>query len=349
MITLGIETSCDETAVSVLKNGKILSNEVASSLRFHKQYGGIVPEIATRYHIETIDAVCNKALIHARIKRNQIDLIAFTYGPGLVGSLLVGISFAKALGYSLGVPILGINHLQAHTFSACIGKKSIPFPCISLIISGGHTCLAYVKDADSFTLLGQTTDDAAGEAFDKVSKILGFGYPGGPIIESLAQKGDPEKTKFSYTKGQMQSLDFTFSGLKTAVLYYVRDAQARNKKIRKVDVASTFQKIIIETLFEKVKLACTLKKTKTIVIGGGVSINRALREYFTKSAHRYDLEVIFPDSRLCLDNGAMVAALGEYLFRKKRFISDFYVSAISNLGFDSNYKGDGYGRFRNCN
>ncbi len=335
MITLGIETSCDETGVSVVKDGKILSNEVASSLKFHRKYGGIVPEIATRYHAQTIDRVFKKAILNAKLKKQQINLIAFTYGPGLAGALLVGISFAKALGFSLKVPILGINHLQAHTFSAFIGKKIVSYPFISLIISGGHTCLAYVRDLDEFKLLGQTADDAMGEAFDKVSKILGFGYPGGPIIEALARKGNPNGAKLNYTNHDSGSLNFSFSGIKTAVLYYVKDALKENRRINPYDVASNFQETLIKMVFEKVRLACEIKKARNVVIGGGVSINRALREYFTIASRRHNLRVIFPEKSLCLDNAAMVAAFGEQLYKKKKYISDYYISAVSDLRFGS--------------
>lgn len=334
MITLGIETSCDETGVSVIKDGKILSNEVASSLKFHRRYGGIVPEIATRHHTQTIDRVFKKAILNARLKEDQIDLIAFTYGPGLAGALLVGVSFAKALGFSLRVPILGINHLQAHTFSAFIGKRIVPYPFISLIISGGHTCLALIRDLDEFKLLGQTADDAMGEAFDKVSKILGFGYPGGPIIEALARKGNPERVKLTYTNRNSNSLNFSFSGIKTAVLYYVKDTLEENKRINPYDVASSFQETLIKMVFEKVRLACEIKKVRNVVVGGGVSINRRLREYFTSASRRHNLRIIFPEKSLCLDNAGMVAALGEQLYKRKKYVSDYYISSVSNLGFD---------------
>jgi N6-L-threonylcarbamoyladenine synthase len=345
MITLGIETSCDETGIAVVKDGRILSNEIASSLRFHKPYGGIVPEIATRFHVEAIEEVFKRALLEAGVKKDQIDLVSFTYGPGLVGSLLVGVSFAKALGFSLNIPIIGINHLQAHTFSAVIDKGSIPFPFISLIISGGHTGLAFVRDFDKFELLGQTLDDALGEAFDKVSKILGYGYPGGPIIEKLAKRGNPDNVRLQYNYESTDSFDFSFSGIKTAVLYYVRDLQRHNKKPNEYDIAGNFQQTVIKIIFEKIKLACEIKGTSTIMVSGGVSINKHLRNYLRSHSKHYKLKIIFPKDNLCLDNGAMVASLGEYLFKKKRFISNFYISAVSNLGFDSNFKGEGYDKF----
>ncbi|MBM3253301.1 MAG: tRNA (adenosine(37)-N6)-threonylcarbamoyltransferase complex transferase subunit TsaD, partial [Candidatus Omnitrophica bacterium] len=242
----------------------------------------------------------------------------------------------------LKVPIIGINHLQAHTFSPFIGKRYIPFPFISLVISGGHTTLALVKDLDRFEPLGQTKDDAIGEAFDKVSKILGFGYPGGHIIESLAKKGCSERVKLPYTPHDRESLNFSFSGIKTAVLYYVRDVSRRDNKINVFDLASSFQETVIKTVFEKLKLACDIKKIKTIVISGGVSINRRLREYFIGSSRRYGIKVIFPENNLCLDNAAMVASLGERLYKKKRYISNYYISALSSLGFNT---GEGYVRF----
>lgn len=336
MITLGIETSCDETGISVVKDGRILSNEIASSLRFHKPYGGVVPEIATRFHVEVIEKVFKRALLAAGVKENQIDLVAFTYGPGLVGSLLVGVSFAKALGFSLNIPIIGINHLHAHTYSAVINRGSIPFPFVSMIISGGHTGLALVRDFDKFELLGQTLDDALGEAFDKVSKILGQGYPGGPIIERLAKKGNPDNARFQYNYDSTDSLDFSFSGIKTAVLYYIRDLQRQNKKPNEYDIAASFQQTVVKIIFEKIKLACEIKDVRTVALSGGVSINRSLRNYLMSHSKHYKLKIIFPKDNLCLDNGAMVASLGEYLFKKKKFASDFYISAVSNLGFGSN-------------
>lgn len=308
MFVLGIETSCDETAASVVKDGRsILANVVASSLEFHKKYGGVIPEIASRMHLKSINLVVEAALIKARVKLKEIQLIAVTEGPGLTGSLLVGICFAKSLALSLGIPLVTINHLHAHLYSVFLDKrKSIAFPFIGLVVSGGHTSLFYVRDFDKIEVIGSSLDDACGEAFDKVAKILGLGYPGGPLIERLAKRVRPRiKFRCSETK---TPLDFSFSGIKTAILYYV---QRKAKDIReKADIAASFQETVINTLIKKSFLACRIKRAKRLVIGGGVAMNDRLRERFLEEARFSNLDVYFPDKSLCMDNAAMVAGLG---------------------------------------
>ncbi|RKY32277.1 MAG: tRNA (adenosine(37)-N6)-threonylcarbamoyltransferase complex transferase subunit TsaD [Candidatus Omnitrophota bacterium] len=337
MIVLGIETSCDETASSVVKNGKdILSNEVSSSLNFHKKYGGIVPEIAFRKQLETIAAVTDCALKEAGLKIKDIDLISVTNAPGLLGSLLVGISFAKALSLNLGIPLVGVNHLHGHIYANFL-EKDLSLPAVSLIVSGGHTSLFYLKDFKNIQTLGTTFDDACGEAFDKVAKILNLGYPGGPIIERLAKRGSP-KIKFSCSNPK-KPLDFSFSGIKTAVLYYARKHLAGSRHYSAsssegqsqliYDVCASFQEAAINTLIEKSFLACKLKKSKKLLIGGGVAANSRLRERFRAAADSDEIKVFFPQRRFCLDNAAMVAGIGYALFKKGRH-SDLYLSANLN-------------------
>ncbi len=326
MYVLGIETSCDETSVSVVRNGRqILSNEVSSSLRLHKKYGGIVPEIASRAQLETITQVADVAVKKARIRLKDISLISVTSGPGLLGSLLVGISFAKSLSLGLGVPLLGVNHIYSHIYAGFLNGKGVKLPFVALVVSGGHTSLFYVENFGRIKLLGATLDDACGEAFDKVAKILGLSYPGGPAIERLAKKGNPQKVKFTCSNTK-NPLDFSFSGIKTAVLYYVRSTEyavsgrvrspSAPRAARYADIAASFQYAAIDTLVRKSLLACKLKKVNRLVAGGGVVANNSLREKFYIEAKQKNLEVCFPQKGLCLDNAAMVAGLGYRLFKK---------------------------------
>lgn len=330
MLVLGIETSCDETGASVVKNGKrILSNTVASSLEFHKRYGGVVPEIATRYHVEVIDYVVKDSLKKAGTGLKDIELVAVTRGPGLVGSLLVGISFAKALSYSLNIPLIGVNHLWAHLYSGLIGRSVIRFPFVGLVVSGGHTSLVFCENVGKFKLLGQTKDDAAGEAFDKVAKVLGLGYPGGPAIEKTARQGDPYAIKFALAYLGENSYDFSFSGIKTAVLYYIR-AHRLNRKVV-ADIAAGFQKAVVDCLVSKSIEACKAKGAASLVVGGGVSANSLLRQELTQKGRANGIDVIFPSLELSLDNAAMVAAIGYRLFKEG-------VRSASGLSAEPNLK-----------
>ncbi|OQB09027.1 MAG: tRNA N6-adenosine threonylcarbamoyltransferase [Candidatus Omnitrophica bacterium ADurb.Bin205] len=332
MISLGIETSCDETSVAVVKNArKVLSNEVASSIKFHKKYGGVIPEIASRMQLETISEVAASALQDARVKLKDIDLISVTCGPGLLGSLLVGISFAKSLSLSLGIPLLGVNHVHSHFYANFLQGKVINLPFVALVVSGGHTSLFYVRDFDRIEPLGQTYDDACGEAFDKVAKILGLGYPGGPLIERLALRGDPNSIKFNCS-GTKNELDFSFSGIKTAVLYHIRKLEASrcsdmDKQIR--NICASFQHTVVETLVKKAILACKLKKVKSLLLGGGVVANKSLRERFISAAVKEGLACHLPSLGICMDNAAMVAGLGSELF-KKGHRSNLYLNAQLN-------------------
>jgi N6-L-threonylcarbamoyladenine synthase len=314
MYVLGIETSCDETSVSVVKNGrKILSNSISSSLKFHKKYGGVVPEIASRMQLEIITEVADAAVRQAAVSLKDIDLISVTSGPGLLGSLLVGVSFAKAASLSLNIPLLGINHVYSHIYANFLNGRAVELPFVALVVSGGHTSLFYVRDFQKIEILGQTQDDACGEAFDKVAKILGLGYPGGPLIERLAKYGNAKKIKFRCS-GTRRVLDFSFSGIKTAVLYFVR--HKRLSLAEKRDIAASFQETVFDTLIKKSLLACKFKRVNRLVIGGGVVANNRLREKFYEAAQDEGLNCYFPPIEFCMDNAAMVAGLGYQLFKK---------------------------------
>ena len=330
MLVLGIETSCDETGASVVEDGsRILSSTVASSLEFHKRYGGVVPEIATRYHVEVIDYAVRDALVSAGVRLTDIGLVAVTKGPGLVGALLVGVSFAKALSYSLGVPLIGVNHLWAHLYSGLIGRPEIKFPFIGLVVSGGHTSLVLCSGIGRFKLLGQTRDDAAGEAFDKVAKVIGLGYPGGPAIEKAAQNGDPDAVKLKPPFLGDGSYDFSFSGLKTAVLYHTKGRSIGAKAA--ADIAASFQKVAVGSIVEKSVYACRSKCVNTLIVGGGVSANRLLRSRLSAACADNGIEAVFPEMRLSLDNGAMIASAGYLLHKKGPWKPDLGLTAEPGL------------------
>jgi len=314
MNVLGIETSCDETSVAVVKNGNmILSNKITSSLNLHRKYGGIVPEIASRIQLEAIAAVADEAIRESRLGLKDIGLVSVTSGPGLLGSLLTGISFAKAISYYLDIPLLGVDHVHSHIYANFLNGKGVKLPFVALVVSGGHTSLYFVRDFSKIEILGFTQDDACGEAFDKVAKILGLGYPGGPQIEKIARNGNKKKIKFSCsgTKGE---LDFSFSGIKTAVLYAVNGK--RLSFSQKEDIAASFQEAVIDTLIKKSFLACRLKNTSRLVVGGGVVANNRLREKFYSAAKNDGLQCYFPAKDLCTDNAAMIAGFGYQLFKK---------------------------------
>jgi len=318
MNILGIETSCDETAAAVVKNGRtILSNVVASSLKEHTKYGGIIPEIASRHQLELINPIVDKACTKAHCTLKDIDAICVTKSPGLIGSLLVGLSFARALSFAIQRPLCEVDHIKAHLYANFLsldnGKKpkankKPKLPAIGLIVSGGHTSLYYIKNMHDYQLLGQTRDDAAGEAFDKVARILNLGYPGGPVIDKLARKGKNKTIQFKYAD-LPHTFDFSFSGVKTAVLYYTQ--QFKNKKhIPLEEIAYSFQESIVSILVKKSLEACKKKRVKTLVAGGGVAANSRLREKLTTKAKEHKINVHFPPLELCIDNAAMIAGYG---------------------------------------
>ncbi|MFH1854321.1 MAG: tRNA (adenosine(37)-N6)-threonylcarbamoyltransferase complex transferase subunit TsaD [Candidatus Omnitrophota bacterium] len=314
MLILGIETSCDETAASVVKDGKkILSNIVSSSLKYHRRFGGVIPEIATRHHAENIDKVVNGSLYAAGVNIKDIDAIAVTQGPGLIGALLVGISCAKAIAYSLDIPLVAVDHVKAHVYSALMSSKDIEFPFIGLVISGGHTRILLVEGFDRFKVLGDTLDDAIGEAYDKVAKILGMGYPGGPVIDSLAKKGDPKAVRFT-CRGVNGGLDFSFSGIKTAVLYYTREQKLKDRG-QKANIAASFQEAVLSVVVSNCLKAIEKHKINTLVIGGGVSANSRFRAMIQEEAFFKGFHAFFPPIELCSDNAAMVAGLACRLYK----------------------------------
>ena len=313
-IILGIETSCDETAAAVVRDGgEILSSVVASSLPEHQRFGGIIPEIASRRQLESIDPVVTAALGQAGIGPADIAALAVTRSPGLIGSLLVGLSYARALSLAWSKPLLEMDHVRAHLYANFLyptGKTDFSppgLPAIGLIVSGGHTSLYHIKDLGHFQLLGQTRDDAAGEAFDKVARILDLGYPGGPVIDRLAQAGRNDRVTFPSAE-MGESLDFSFSGVKTAVLYYVR-RQAEHPDIGKEQIAFAFQESVVRVLVKKSLAACARYRVKTLMVGGGVAANSRLRECLLSSAGAQGIKVFFPALPLCMDNAAMIAGL----------------------------------------
>lgn len=323
MLTLGIETSCDDSCVSIVKDARlVLSSVTSSSVNFHKRYGGVVPEIASRHHTEVINYVLQEALKKANVKLKDIAQIAVTASPGLKGSLLVGLCFARALSLSLKVALVEVNHLEAHIFASFFknnyflnsGNPKRIFPFIGLVISGGHTSLFLVKDFDDLSLLGSTLDDACGEAFDKVAKILGLGYPGGPLIEKIARRGNPAQVRFGKVKTR-EPLDFSFSGIKTAVLYYLKDNKRHDRGLVS-DIAASFQESVIDSLLDKAFLACRMKRINRLSVGGGVAANQRLRARFKERAKRENIQLQFSPLEFSTDNAAMVALLGHFLIKK---------------------------------
>lgn len=343
MLILGIETSCDETSVAVLscansassarphrRESKVLSNVVSSSLFRHQEFGGVVPEIASRHCLEQIKFVYNQALKQAGVSAQDLNLIAVTEGPGLIGSLFVGVGFAKALSYRLKIPLVGVNHLEAHLSANFLGRE-IPESYVGLLVSGGHTSLVYTHDG-KFELIGETEDDAVGEAYDKVAKMMGLDYPGGPLLDKLAGKGNAQTVAFKKPK-QEKPLDFSFSGIKTAALYAMKDMKTGLPKPdapKQEDLAASFQTAVVSWIVEKAFAACELKGVRHLAVGGGVSANSHLRAELTRTAAEKGVELLMPDLSLTGDNGAMIALRGLEMFEKGMF-SDLNLTARPNL------------------
>lgn len=323
IITLGIESSCDETSVAVVKNGRdVLSNVIDSQIKIHEKYGGVVPEIASRNHIEAISRVTKMALEEANVTFDDIDAITPTYGPGLVGALLVGLSYAKALSYSIQKPLVGVNHIQGHIAANYITYKELEPPFLCLLISGGNTQLIHVKDYTEFEVLGKTRDDAIGEAFDKVARVVGLGYPGGPKVDNLAKDG---QANIELPKTHVDNLDFSFSGIKTAVI----NLNHNKSDINKADLCASFEKTVTEMLIENTRNALAQTGLKTLAIGGGVSANSYIRGEFLK-LEQEGIKVYMPDMKLCTDNAAMIASAGYYNYIKGK--SDgLDLNAVPNL------------------
>ena len=313
---LAIESSCDETAASVVKNGRtILSNVISSQIALHTLYGGVVPEIASRKHIEKINQVIKEALSEANVTLDDLDAIGVTYGPGLVGALLVGVAEAKAIAYAKKLPLVGVHHIEGHVSANYIEHPDLEPPFLCLIVSGGHTHLVIVKDYGEFEILGRTRDDAAGEAFDKVARAIGLGYPGGPKVDKLAREGNPDAIVFPKGKLGDCPYDFSFSGVKSAVLNYINNAQMKGEEINRADLAASFQKSVVDVLVEHTMLAAKDYRMDKIAIAGGVASNGALREAMTKACEKRGYKFYRPSPIFCTDNAAMigVAAYYEYI------------------------------------
>ncbi|MDR0879115.1 MAG: tRNA (adenosine(37)-N6)-threonylcarbamoyltransferase complex transferase subunit TsaD [Clostridioides sp.] len=330
IITMAIESSCDETAVAIIKNGReVLTNIISTQIETHKKFGGVVPEVASRKHIENIDIVVEEALEEANMKFNDITHIAVTYGPGLVGALLVGLSYAKALAYTLGIPLVGVNHIEGHLSANYIAHKDLVPPFITLIVSGGHTHLVEVSDYGKYEILGKTRDDASGEAFDKIARAMGLGYPGGPIIDRLAKEGNREAIDFP--RAYMDDgYDFSFSGLKSSVLNYLNAKKMKGEEIVVEDVAASFQEAVVEVLATKALKAAKDKGYDIITLSGGVASNSRLREKIVELASGTNIDVKYPPLVLCTDNAAMIGCAGYYNYIAG-IRDDMSLNAVPNL------------------
>ncbi len=317
MLVLGIETSCDETAAAIVRDGReIVSSVIASQVETHKRFGGVVPELASREHLDKIVPIVEEAFARAKLRAHDIDGIAVTIGPGLVGSLLVGVSYAKAMAFALKKPLVGVNHIEGHVYSVAFDNPPVEYPALALIVSGGHSNLFFVPGAGKYKVLARTRDDAAGEAFDKVAKMLGLGYPGGPIIERLAREGNPKGVKFSLPRMSDGSPDFSFSGLKTAVTKHIRETglqpvtNGEQPSQATRDLAASFQSIVVRSLVGTTERVAKHYSPKTLIVAGGVACNEALREASRTTAKRLGIPVYFPSPHLSTDNAAMIAAAG---------------------------------------
>ncbi|MCL5779759.1 MAG: tRNA (adenosine(37)-N6)-threonylcarbamoyltransferase complex transferase subunit TsaD [Bacillota bacterium] len=317
---LGIETSCDETSAAVLVDGVGLrSNIISSQIEIHKKFGGVVPEVASRKHLENVHPVIMEALEQAGVGLGDLSAVAVTYGPGLVGALLVGVAAAKAMAYGLDIPLIGVNHLEGHIAANFLAQPDLEFPLLCLVVSGGHSDLVYLPGRGEYRLLGRTRDDAAGEAFDKVARAMGLGYPGGPLIDRLAREGNPEAVQFPRAFLEEGSLDFSFSGLKSAVLNHLNRAAMAKEEINKADLAASFQRSVVEVLVEKTMLAVQRTGVKTILMAGGVAANGGLRALLQERAAAAGCRLVLPPLNLCTDNAAMIACAGYYKYLRGDF------------------------------
>ncbi len=331
-LTLGIESSCDETAAAVLRGGRtILSNIISTQIPVHRKFGGVVPEIASRRHIVNIMPVIDEAIAEAGVRLKDIDQVAVTYGPGLVGALLVGVSAAKALAFALDVPLIGVNHLEGHIFANFLNEKSLEPPFVALVVSGGHTALVRVRGYNHFRLMGQTRDDAAGEAFDKVARVMGLPYPGGPQIDRLAGEGNPLAIDFPQALRGDGSYEFSFSGLKSAVLNYLNSMKQKGVEVDKADVAASFQHAVVEILAAKSFEAVAEAGMDTLVLAGGVAANSTLEKRLREEAGRRGIRFLYPSPVLCTDNAAMIACRGFYQAKAGKY-SDAHLNAVPGLG-----------------
>ena len=328
---LAVETSCDETAAAVVENGrKVLSNVISSQIDLHTLYGGVVPEIASRKHIEKINQVMAEALLQAGKKLSDMDAVAVTYGPGLVGALLVGVSAAKAVSFASGSPLVGVHHIEGHISANYIENRDLEPPFVCLVVSGGHSHLVVVKDYGEYEILGRTRDDAAGEAFDKVARAIGLGYPGGPKIDKVSREGNPEAIAFPRAKVGDSDYDFSFSGLKSAVLNYLNSCEMKGESFCQADVAASFQKAVVDVLAEHSMHAVESCGIKKFAIAGGVASNTALREALTTACEERGVTFYHPSPLLCTDNAAMIGAAGYYEY-VKGVRHGYDLNAVPNL------------------
>ncbi len=328
---LAVESSCDETAAAVVRNGReVLSNIIYSQIALHEEYGGVVPEIASRKHIEKIDQVVSQALLQADRELEEMDAIAVTYGPGLVGALLVGVSFAKSMSFASGIPLIGIHHIEGHISANYIENRDLEPPFICLVVSGGHSHLLVVKDYGEYEILGKTRDDAAGEAFDKVARAIGLGYPGGPKIDKISKEGNPDAIYFPRARVAQSEYDFSFSGLKSAVLNHLNSCRMKGEEVSRADVAASFQKAVTDVLVEHSMHAVSQLGYSRFAIAGGVASNSALRSAFEKACREAGIAFYHPSPVFCTDNAAMIGTAAYYEYRRG-VRHGFDLNAVPNL------------------
>lgn len=337
IVIMGIETSCDDTAVAVVSGGqKILSSLISSQVDFHQKFGGVVPEIASRRHLEAVNLLVEEALREADMKLSELSAVAVTYGPGLVGALLIGVATAKALSYACRLPLIAVNHIEGHLYANFLAHRDLGLPLVALIVSGGHTNLVYIEEHGYFEVLGRTRDDAAGEVFDKIARALALGYPGGPVVDRLSEEGDPQAIPFPRAYLEEESLDFSFSGLKSSVLNYINRQTQRNEEIDVKNLSASFQQAVVEVLVEKTVRAAGRKQVKTIALSGGVAANRALRSSLSIRALEEGYELYYPPLEFCTDNAAMIACAGHYQYLRKDFAS-LDLNAVPGLQLSSKF------------
>lgn len=330
-LILAIESSCDETSAAVVKNGRqVLSNVISSQIDIHKKFGGVVPEVASRNHVLNISSVVGEAMEMAGVGYEDLNAVAVTYGPGLVGALLVGVSYAKSVSSARNIPLIAVNHIHGHIAANYITHPDLEPPFVCLVASGGHSHILWVKDYTEFEILGRTRDDAAGEAFDKIARVIGLGYPGGPKIEALAKEGDKNAMTFPQVEFADNPYDFSFSGVKTSVINFLHTMEQKGEAVHTADLAASFQKAVVEALTRHTLRAAMDKGAKKIVLAGGVSANGALRESFQAAADAHNLRLFYPQPILCTDNAAMIGCAGFYKYKINDF-ADSTLNAVPNL------------------
>lgn len=331
LVTMAIESSCDETSVAILLDGReVLSNIIASQIKVHQVFGGVVPEIASRHHLDNVNRVADEALQEAGITMDEVDMIGVTYGPGLVGALLIGLATAKAYAMATGKPLVGVHHIQGHICANYIEHKELEPPFMALVISGGHTNIVEVTDYNECRVLGQTRDDAAGEAYDKVARVLGLGYPGGPKIDKIAKEGNPSAIEFKRVYLEKDSLDFSFSGIKTGVLNYVNSEKQAGREINVPNVAASFQQAVLEVIVKKTVGAAVKMKKDKIVMAGGVASNSSLRAMMKEACEKEGIDLYYPSPILCTDNAAMIGCAAYYRY-KAGHVDDLTLDAVPHL------------------